>query len=47
MDAFTLDALVIAAVLFLTVASMDGWLDDREPPPRRLPTGRSAREDWR
>jgi hypothetical protein len=40
MDAFTLDALVIAAVLFLTVASMAGWLDDREPPPRRLPTDR-------
>jgi hypothetical protein len=40
MDAFTLDALVIAAVLFLTIASMAGWLDDREPPPRRPPTGR-------
>jgi hypothetical protein len=34
MDAFTLDALVIAAVLFLTVASIAGWLDGRGPPPR-------------
>jgi hypothetical protein len=40
MDAFTLDALVMAAVLLLTIASMAGWLGDREPPPRRLPTGR-------
>jgi hypothetical protein len=40
MDAFTLDALAIAAVLFLTLASMAGWLDDREPPTQRLPTGR-------
>jgi hypothetical protein len=38
MDAFTLDALVIAAVLFLTLASMAGWLDDREQPtPARKP----------
>ena len=34
MDAFTLDALVIAAVLFLAIASMAGWLDDRGPPRR-------------
>jgi hypothetical protein len=27
---FILDALVIAAVLLLTIASMGGWLDDRE-----------------
>ena len=32
MDAFTLDALVIAVVLLLTIASMAGWLGDREPP---------------
>jgi hypothetical protein len=30
-DAFTLDALVLAAVLFLAVASMAGWLGDQEP----------------
>jgi hypothetical protein len=32
LDPSTLDAPVIAAVLFLTIASMAGWLDDREPP---------------
>jgi len=35
MDSFSLDALVIAAVLLLTIASMGGWLDDRESPRRR------------
>jgi len=40
MDALALDALVIATVLFLAIASMAGWLGDREPPPRRPPTGR-------
>jgi hypothetical protein len=34
MESFTLDALVIAAFLLLTIASMCGWLDDRVPPRR-------------
>ena len=32
MDYFTLDALAIAAVLLLTIASMSGWLDGRGRP---------------
>jgi len=32
MSFFTLDALVIAAVLLITIAVMGGWFEHRRPP---------------